>query len=122
MPTRLRLLTAFLCLVAPAPAFTAGPPARPGLSLGALHGDAADCSPNGGGVTPNTRQVILLVLPGSAAEKTGLKRGDVLQRVDGRDVPTAEDLRPLLDRHKPGDIVTVEVSRGKGTATLRLPL
>src|SRR5262245_53569865 len=121
MPTPLRLLAALVCLFPSATAFAVGPPVRPPLTLGAFHVDAVDRAHNEA-VTPNTRQVVVLVLPGSPAEKAGLKRGDVLMRVGGRDVPTADALRGALRGRAEGEKVEVVVRRGGQLVTLQVPL
>ncbi len=44
-----------------------------------------------------------------------LDRGDKLLVVDGVEIGIVEELRPILDRHEPGDIITVTYERpGKG--------
>jgi S1-C subfamily serine protease len=45
------------------------------------------------------------VVPGSAAERAGVRRGDVLVRVGGELVNGFEDVRRLLESKKPGDTV-----------------
>ncbi len=59
--------------------------------------------------------------PGGAAEKAGLKRGDVLAEIDGQPVKTIADLRLALWDKKPGDRVPVSMRRGRriGAATRR---
>ena len=58
---------------------------------------------------------------GGAAEKAGLKRGDVLAEIDGQPVKTISDLRLALWDKKPGDRVPVSVRRGRraGAAAAR---
>ena len=62
------------------------------------------------------------VAPGSAAERAGLRPtmqaadgsidlGDVIQKVDGRDVATLDDLYPALSKHDVGDTVSLTVWR-----------
>lgn len=48
---------------------------------------------------------------GGAAEKAGMKKGDVIIEVDGREVKSGENLREILDGYRPGDKVTVKVRR-----------
>jgi serine protease Do len=59
------------------------------------------------------------VFKGSAAEKAGLKAGDVITRFDGKDATTAVALLADLQKKKPGDEVTVVVRRGEGTLTFK---
>src|SRR5262249_52100568 len=49
------------------------------------------------------------VEPGSAAEKAGLKAGDVIVGVDQTDIPHAHDLPRIVARRPPGSRVTLHV-------------
>jgi uncharacterized iron-regulated protein len=49
--------------------------------------------------------------PGGAAEKAGLKKGDVLLAVDGQNVKTTADVRLVLWDKKPGDRVRIKLRR-----------
>ncbi|HJT89275.1 MAG TPA: ChaN family lipoprotein [Bryobacteraceae bacterium] len=51
------------------------------------------------------------VIPGGAAEKAGIKRGDALIQIDGQPVKTPGDARLLLWDKKPGDRVKVVARR-----------
>jgi S1-C subfamily serine protease len=75
------------------------------------------------------RGVIVLSVPeGSAAAKAGLKGitqtnrgiilGDVIVKVDDKDVRDFDALYSILDAHKPGDVVKVTVVRGDETRTV----
>jgi len=59
------------------------------------------------------------VLPGSPAAKAGLEPTDVIVAVDGRPVRTTSDLRRLISRHKPGEVVRLSVRAPKGLEELR---
>ncbi len=52
------------------------------------------------------------VAPGSAAEKANLRVNDVVLTFDGEKVEDFLDLRRLINRHRPGDEVTLRVRRG----------
>jgi serine protease Do len=52
------------------------------------------------------------VAAGSPAEKAGLRRGDVVQRVDGQTVGSSAQLRNLIASRAPGAKVRVELLRG----------
>ena len=56
------------------------------------------------------------VEPGSPAEKGGLKSGDVIVSVDGKDVPHSEDLPRMVASHAPGTQVTLSVLHDKQEA------
>jgi S1-C subfamily serine protease len=51
--------------------------------------------------------VVKSVLPNYPAAKGGLKVGDVITSVNGQSVGSPNDLTDLLDRHHPGDKVTL---------------
>ena len=66
--------------------------------------------------------VIRRVSPGGAADEAGLRGsremrsgevmlGDIITAVDGKKVSTLNELRDILDQHKVGDRITVEVLR-----------
>ena len=52
------------------------------------------------------------VVPGSAAEKAGLKAEDVIVSVGGDAITDSEALLALLQGHKPGENVKIRVKRG----------
>jgi serine protease Do len=49
----------------------------------------------------------------SAAEKSGLKKGDVITKIDDTKIETPDDLSDAIQDHKPGDKVTVTYLRDK---------
>ncbi|MFD2526564.1 PDZ domain-containing protein [Flavihumibacter stibioxidans] len=66
--------------------------------------------------------VITEVTGGSAAEKAGLKAGDIITKVDDESIGSPDELSKAVKKHKPGDKVTITYKRdGKDnrlTATL----
>ena len=66
--------------------------------------------------------VVAEVVPGSAADDAGLRRLDVIVRIDGRDVQGAVNVGSTIRTKKPGDTVVIEYYRGderrRTTATL----
>jgi serine protease Do len=52
------------------------------------------------------------ILPGTGADKAGLKANDHVLSVNGEAVDSADAFMTLLQRHKPGDVVTLKVMRG----------
>jgi putative serine protease PepD len=59
---------------------------------------------------------------GSAAANAGLKSGDVVTKVDGVTVSTAQSLRAIIAQHQPGDSLSVTITRGGSTQTLKATL
>lgn len=54
----------------------------------------------------------------SPADKAGIRVGDIVLAVDGKDVESAGDLRQSLQDKKEGDSVRVEVLRGRARQTI----
>jgi S1-C subfamily serine protease len=62
---------------------------------------------------PGGKPGVLLagVRPGSAADKGGLRRGDVLVGIDGTEIRNIEDFMFVLQKARPGDKAVVTVER-----------
>ncbi len=77
------------------------PPARRGRSTtgGPLLGVGGD------GHTPGDGVRLAYIIPGSAADRAGLRDGDVLVRVGEQPVDTFEELRSAIQARQPGDVV-----------------
>jgi len=72
------------------------------------------------GVLGGERGVLVArVLPGTPAEKCGLKEGDVIVRVDGKPVGSVRALQRAILEHAVGDEVTLVVRRGDQEKKLR---
>jgi len=56
------------------------------------------------------------------ADHAGLKAGDIITEFDGQDVSTADDIRGLLRKKKPGDEVSIVIKRGTKTMEKTLTL
>ena len=54
----------------------------------------------------------------SPAEKAGIKVGDIVLSVDGKDVKSSSDLRAALSDKKEGESVRLEVLRGRSRQTI----
>jgi len=66
--------------------------------------------------------VIASVENGSGADSAGLKAGDVIKRVDGQAVTTAQRLRAVIAAHAPGDKLALSVLRNGATQTVTVTL
>ena len=62
------------------------------------------------------------VTPGSAAERAGLRAGDVVTKIGDHAIKNAGDLSNVLAQYKPGQTVKVEFSRNGRTQTADVTL
>ncbi len=65
---------------------------------------------------------ISAVIADSPAEKAGLKRGDVVKSIDGTAVSNMSDLRNTLKDKKPGDTVTLSITRSGNAQDITVTL
>ncbi|HEU5051960.1 MAG TPA: PDZ domain-containing protein [Hanamia sp.] len=66
--------------------------------------------------------VINNILDGSSAQEAGLQKGDVIAKVDEKDINTPEDLRNAIQAHKPGDKVQISVLRNGKKKEIKVEL
>jgi S1-C subfamily serine protease len=66
--------------------------------------------------------VVEQVQAGTPAEQAGLKPGDVIISVDGKDMNQIEDLIAVLHQHAPGDTVAIVIERDNQPQTLQATL
>lgn len=62
------------------------------------------------------------VVAGTAADKAGMKSGDVIVQVDGRSINSSNQLQEQIGRKNPGDQIVVLVRRGGRSLTLEVTL
>ena len=65
---------------------------------------------------------IASVSPGSAADKAGIKAGDVVTKVNDRVIGQSEDLAATVRSFAPGTKVTLTIKRGNDTRTVNVTL
>ncbi|MCE9527839.1 MAG: PDZ domain-containing protein, partial [Planctomycetales bacterium] len=63
-----------------------------------------------------------LIMPGGAAEKAGLKAGDVLTKLGDLKISNIDDFENALRAHKPGDKVKLKAKRGAEEVELEATL
>ena len=68
------------------------------------------------------RQYVNSVEKGSCAETAGLKTGDIVTQVDGKDITTSAELIDAKNTHKAGDEMTLTVYRDSDYTTLKVTL
>jgi Do/DeqQ family serine protease len=78
-----------------------------GVTLGALTPDLAKAF----GVKENRGAVVGDVTPGAPGDKAGLKSGDVITAIDGKQVEGPDDLTMDVISHTPGSTVALDVIR-----------
>jgi putative serine protease PepD len=66
--------------------------------------------------------VVGSVVPGAPADRAGIQVGDLVTRVDGRQVFDPSDISTAIGQRKPGDTVDVQVQRAGAQLTLHVKL
>lgn len=69
------------------------------------------------GAPKDSGVIVESVQDDSPADKAGIKVGDIILSVDGKDVRTSLDLRRALAEKKEGDSVRIEALRGRSRQT-----
>ncbi|WP_051323734.1 S1C family serine protease [Candidatus Solirubrobacter pratensis] len=77
-------------------------------------------APGAAGTTPQV--VVAAVESGGPADDAGIRPGDVVTRIGDRDIAAIEDVYDALRGRKPGDTVSVVVTRGGERKTLNVKL
>ena len=74
-------------------------------------------------VTPTEKGlVVVLVQSGGAADKAGVKRGDILLKIDDQETNTLADYKTALSSHKASDQVKLALTHGDDARTLTATL
>jgi C-terminal processing protease CtpA/Prc len=66
--------------------------------------------------------MVIAVAPNSPAAKAGLKKGDVITKIDNKDIHSFEDLTNVIRQHRPGDQLNMHVQRSGQDKTLSVAL
>jgi Do/DeqQ family serine protease len=75
------------------------------------------------GIKKDTKGVVITdVQPDTPAAKAGLKREDVILSIDGKNVPTKQELRLLVSQKPPDTVVKVKYLRGGKENTVDVKL
>lgn len=62
------------------------------------------------------------VIDGGPADRAGVKEGDIITKVDDKDIDAQNSLASLLGQHQPGDKVKLTVNRDGKTQTVEVTL
>jgi len=60
------------------------------------------------------------VVPGEAAEKAGIKPGDVVQKVGSQEVTSSQELLQAVAKHRPGEDIVLSVIRSQKTVVFTI--
>jgi serine protease Do len=74
------------------------------------------------GVTVDSGAVVADVTAGSGAEVAGLRTGDVITSIDGKEVKAAEDVTSAVNAHKPGEEIKLTFVRRDQTQEVTVKL
>jgi serine protease Do len=65
---------------------------------------------------------VATVIPGSGADRGGIRVGDVLLKFAGKEIHKFTELPSLVQRRRPGEKVEVELRRGTETMKFQVTL
>lgn len=75
------------------------------------------------GLEDNVKGIAIgAVKPGSPAEAAGIERGDVLQRIEGKEVLSSKEVQTIIRKHKPGEKVGFLILRKDKLVPLELTI
>ena len=75
------------------------------------------------GIPANTEGIYVKDVPiNGAAYTAGIRKGDILKKIDGTEVTSSAELQELISRHKPGDKVPVTYMRNGNENTVSVTL
>ena len=84
-------------------------PSAPVAYLGVTTQDVSPSLALQFGLPVQSGALVLDIVPGGPADRAGIKQGDVIVGLDGKDVTDSASLRGLIVSHRPGDRVAVSV-------------
>lgn len=58
----------------------------------------------------------------SPASRAGLRRDDLIVTIDGKPIRRVREFHEIMNRHGPGEVVTLDIKRGKKLITAKLTL
>lgn len=71
-------------------------------------------------VVPDKGVLIVRVVRNSPADQAGFRQGDVIERIDGKSVSSADQVQERVESSAIGSVLKVEVSRNGQTQTLQV--
>jgi hypothetical protein len=106
-----RWLAVLVLLVATAATAKPSNPAFLGIGM-------SDLRPNG----QRGQCMVTSITPDTGAQKAGLRNGDVIVRLDSRQIANCDVLVSLIQARDPGEVVEIEVERGGLAKTVKAQL
>jgi len=90
--------------------------------LGVIGGELNSKNSKEFGVNETEGFYVSDIQKGTGADKAGIKKGDIIQGIDGITISKFSDLKGFLNTKNPNDIVEVEVLRGNNKMSLTVIL
>ncbi|MEB3885704.1 HhoA/HhoB/HtrA family serine endopeptidase [Lyngbya sp. CCY1209] len=91
------------------------------ISLTPEIAEEANSDPNSMLLVPEIEGVLVVqVIPDSPAARAGLRRGDVITKIDGDRVTEADQLQRIVEKSQIGKPLRFEVRRGNGTEAIAI--
>ncbi len=84
---------------------------RPWLGIQMTHGAMDETDAHALGLPKPEGVLVQDIISGSPAEKAGIRAGDVILSVNGKEVNAPNELQIVVAEHVPGDIVTLRIFR-----------
>ncbi len=94
---------------------------RRGL-LGVNIQDLNDALAKSFGISDMNGALVSSVVPGSAADKAGIKSGDVIVKFNGKDISNSSELKNLVGTTKPGTQAKLTLHRNKKTMDVNVTI
>jgi serine protease Do len=91
-------------------------------ALGIIARDITPTLAGGLGFAQQSGVILEDVVPGSSADRSGLRPGDIVLRVDGKSFPGPRALSVMLFQKKVGDVAMFTIQRGSEVMSLKVPV
>lgn len=62
-------------------------------------------------ITQDKGVLIVQVIPNSPAQKAGLRRGDIIQKIEGKEINTTEEVQDCVEASAVGDVLQLQINR-----------